>query len=92
MEKELKVHEKAQIVFTKDGKTNIVDGEVSGKNKKSFLVKCFKRVVWSLDKSKYDLVEVTSATIKILRKNIQNIIPLKHDFNVAIEGTDDYEY
>lgn len=95
MGKKLYVHEKdkVQVVFKmEDGRTGIVDGKILCKRKNSFIVKAFKKVVLSLSGTGYDLVEMTSSTIKILRKSIQNINPISHEFNLATDGIDDGEY
>jgi hypothetical protein len=89
----LRVKEKAQIVFKiKDGRTSIVDGVIFSRNKKSFLVKVFKRIIFSIDEKKYDLVEFASSTIRIFKKDIQKMNPINRNFNIAIEGIDDGEY
>ena len=63
MENKAILGEKVEIVYkTDDGRTNIVDGEISSSSKEFFVVKAFKRVILSLDQTRYDLFEVTSST------------------------------
>lgn len=88
------VNENVEIIYEmENGRTSIINGKVFSKNREFFIVKLFKRVILSLNnKEKYDLVEITSSTIKILRKSIQKINPVVHNFNYATEGFDDGEY
>ena len=93
MGKKVIMEKNVEIIYKiEDGRTSIVDGKISSRSKDSFFVRAFKRVIFSLDRKRYDLSEVTSSTIKILRKNIEKINPLNCNFNLATEGTDDSEY
>ena len=93
MDKKLKTKRQIQIVYkTEDGRTSIVDGEVSSKNRNSLFIRVFKKVILSIDRKHYDLVDFVPSVLKILRKDIQNTNPIKHELKYVTEGFDDGEY
>lgn len=90
MKKKTAIVKNVEITYKrKDGKTSVIDRKVSSENKDSFVVKVFKRVIFSLDKTRYDLFEVTSSTIKIFLKSVEKMSLLDSNFNLATEGIDD---
>lgn len=93
MGKKVIMGKNVEIIYKiEDGRTSVVDGKISSISKDSFVVKAFKRVIFSLDQKRYDLFEITSSTIKILRKSIQKRNSVVNNFNYATEGFDDGEY
>ncbi|MFA6514694.1 MAG: hypothetical protein WCT42_00310 [Candidatus Paceibacterota bacterium] len=76
-----------------DGRIETIIGEVANEgNTRSFILKVFKRMVFSPTKMAYDLVEIKSTETLFFWKQLFLIKQRQHAFNFSVEGIDDGEY